>query len=113
ESLLDVACKGAIIIKRSGSLPIGHVAGQRAIEMRCQVFLERDFNGVIKFARRENIPRRDCLRGPDKLLIIDEGRIVIDKADIDRSEEHTSELQARENLVCRLLLGKKKMTARE
>src|SRR5690606_25252241 len=28
-----------------------------------------------------------------------------------RSEEHTSELQSRENLVCRLLLEKKKMTA--
>src|SRR5207302_11430095 len=29
-------------------------------------------------------------------------------ADVDRSEEHTSELQSRENLVCRLLLEKKK-----
>src|SRR6266700_5431243 len=28
----------------------------------------------------------------------------------DRSEEHTSELQSRENLVCRLLLEKKKKT---
>src|SRR5690606_40080896 len=28
---------------------------------------------------------------------------------VDRSEEHTSELQSRENLVCRLLLEKKKM----
>src|SRR5690606_39510640 len=28
-----------------------------------------------------------------------------------RSEEHTSELQSRENLVCRLLLEKKKMYA--
>src|SRR5690606_38850851 len=28
----------------------------------------------------------------------------------DRSEEHTSELQSRENLVCRLLLEKKKHT---
>src|SRR5436309_11888235 len=28
-----------------------------------------------------------------------------------RSEEHTSELQSRENLVCRLLLEKKKITA--
>src|SRR5690606_29554737 len=27
---------------------------------------------------------------------------------LDRSEEHTSELQSRENLVCRLLLDKKK-----
>src|SRR5690606_40102527 len=29
-----------------------------------------------------------------------------------RSEEHTSELQSRENLVCRLLLEKKKTTLR-
>src|SRR5690606_40313591 len=29
--------------------------------------------------------------------------------DDSRSEEHTSELQSRENLVCRLLLEKKKM----
>src|SRR5690606_41758049 len=30
-----------------------------------------------------------------------------------RSEEHTSELQSRENLVCRLLLEKKKKTYRQ
>src|SRR5690606_40019277 len=30
-----------------------------------------------------------------------------------RSEEHTSELQSRENLVCRLLLEKKKKTKRQ
>src|SRR5690606_39526162 len=30
--------------------------------------------------------------------------------EIPRSEEHTSELQSRENLVCRLLLEKKKKT---
>src|SRR5436309_4992430 len=30
-----------------------------------------------------------------------------------RSEEHTSELQSRENLVCRLLLEKKKKTSYE
>src|SRR5690606_40265676 len=29
-------------------------------------------------------------------------------SDLSRSEEHTSELQSRENLVCRLLLEKKK-----
>src|SRR5688572_32689728 len=32
------------------------------------------------------------------------------KADGDRSEEHTSELQSQSNLVCRLLLEKKKNT---
>src|SRR5690606_41950893 len=31
------------------------------------------------------------------------------RARADRSEEHTSELQSRENLVCRLLLEKKKL----
>src|SRR2546430_5427773 len=30
---------------------------------------------------------------------------------IERSEEHTSELQSQSNLVCRLLLEKKKVTA--
>src|SRR5690606_41971712 len=35
---------------------------------------------------------------PDQLLL----------RDVERSEEHTSELQSRENLVCRLLLEKKK-----
>src|SRR5690606_39880968 len=32
----------------------------------------------------------------------------LDIAELVRSEEHTSELQSRENLVCRLLLEKKK-----
>src|SRR5690606_40689174 len=34
-------------------------------------------------------------------------------ADDPRSEEHTSELQSRENLVCRLLLEKKKENKKE
>src|SRR5690606_40426876 len=39
----------------------------------------------------------------------DQPKIVFVKGTIDgRSEEHTSELQSRENLVCRLLLEKKK-----
>src|SRR5256885_17201174 len=41
---------------------------------------------------------------------VDEGDVLgIDKGlDLDRSEEHTSELQSPCNLVCRLLLEKKK-----
>src|SRR5690625_6013224 len=34
-------------------------------------------------------------------------------ATLDRSEEHTSELQSRGHLVCRLLLEKKNTSARE
>src|SRR5688572_32203443 len=45
---------------------------------------------------------------PDNLLVMDlkeGGRVLIELA---RSEEHTSELQSQSNLVCRLLLEKKK-----
>src|SRR3712207_8076035 len=34
-----------------------------------------------------------------------------DPSDVLRSEEHTSELQSRQYLVCRLLLDKKKLTS--
>src|SRR6266511_5179778 len=33
---------------------------------------------------------------------------LVDRRAVERSEEHTSELQSRENIVCRLLLEKKK-----
>src|SRR5436309_9917959 len=36
-----------------------------------------------------------------------QSREVRGPSDFERSEEHTSELQSRENLVCRLLLEKK------
>src|SRR5690625_5856428 len=51
---------------------------------------------------------------PDwELLVTDDGStdqtwtILSEAARLDRSEEHTSELQSRGHLVCRLLLGKK------
>src|SRR5690606_42072460 len=37
-----------------------------------------------------------------------QGLVELFVGNADRSEEHTSELQSRENLVCRLLLEKKK-----
>src|SRR3989449_6365014 len=57
------------------------------------------------------LPRRTDLR---KILLIGSGPIVIGQAcefDYSRSEEHTSELQSRLHLVCRLLLEKKKNTS--
>src|SRR6266511_4183232 len=50
------------------------------------------FRSQLRLARRH----RDRIRAP--LGVLGE----------QRSEEHTSELQSRENLVCRLLLEKKK-----
>src|SRR5690606_39746455 len=41
------------------------------------------------------------------IAVITDGSAVLGLGDIGRSEEHTSELQSRENLVCRLLLENK------
>src|SRR3712207_6919064 len=47
--------------------------------------------------------------GPDRVLTLSDGTVVRASA-VVRSEEHTSELQSRQYLVCRLLLEKKKKT---
>src|SRR2546426_9345141 len=49
----------------------------------------------------------DVLR-PDDIVLYGVATDVCDKAAVERSEEHTSELQSPCNLVCRLLLEKKK-----
>src|SRR2546430_9884125 len=59
--------------------------------------------------REENRPRRRRVRGPPDRRV--RGRDQCDsrgEGDRVRSEEHTSELQSQSNLVCRLLLEKKK-----
>src|SRR3712207_7999506 len=43
------------------------------------------------------------------LLHLDDDVVVLGEVERLRSEEHTSELQSRQYLVCRLLLEKKKM----
>src|SRR2546430_5883112 len=46
---------------------------------------------------------------PAVFLVRDLQHLVVDdRDDLARSEEHTSELQSQSNLVCRLLLEKKK-----
>src|SRR3989442_9402242 len=51
---------------------------------------------------------RLCLAGGCAMNSVANGKI---RARTDRSEEHTSELQSRPHLVCRLLLEKKKTRA--
>src|SRR3989475_2968290 len=58
------------------------------------------------FLERGRVPRGDRRGFP---LEEREVRRVRDRT-VLRSEEHTSELQSQSNLVCRLLLGKKKNT---
>src|SRR5260221_6561434 len=53
---------------------------------------------------------RSHVREQDVLLGLVEAVDFIDEEDGRRSEEHTSELQSHSDLVCRLLLEKKKKT---
>src|SRR5690606_39436531 len=64
--------------------------------------LERDLRGIgrLPASLAESVAAFEA----DEVL-----RDALGEAVADRSEEHTSELQSRENLVCRLLLEKKKM----
>src|SRR2546426_4608947 len=74
--------------------------------------LARAGESVTLVARGEHLAaiRRDGLR----LRSAVEGEYVVRPAAVeDRSEEHTSELQSPCNLVCRLLLEKKKKNYRE
>src|SRR5690606_7793264 len=57
-------------------------------------------------AERQRLVGPDLTAGEDEVLRA--GRADEAGKALGRSEEHTSELQSRENLVCRLLLEKKK-----
>src|SRR3712207_7296133 len=58
-------------------------------------------------------PRAAVAVGLQERLVVREhvaahARLEVDDGALERSEEHTSELQSRQYLVCRLLLEKKK-----
>src|SRR3712207_7283067 len=56
------------------------------------------------------MPKEDCTRGESKSPTFLDGWPEDWVFALPRSEEHTSELQSRQYLVCRLLLEKKKNT---
>src|SRR5206468_6942010 len=59
---------------------------------------------VVQAVLLKPLPFRD----PDRLVLLTEKLPAIPAVGPSRSEEHTSELQSRSDLVCRLLLEKKK-----
>src|SRR5690625_6745059 len=82
---------------------------------------------LLRGGTHTRCPQRDrcvgCCRHregdqPERLLVVDQRRGVgqvglTHHGRHRRSEEHTSELQSRGHLVCRLLLEKKKKTSKE
>src|SRR5258708_22975992 len=53
---------------------------------------------------RRSAADREKIDAPDRAM----GGEIVEHLDVRRSEEHTSELQSPDHLVCRLLLEKKK-----
>src|SRR5690606_39860052 len=62
----------------------------------------------VEYTQKHNIPRRPYSSPTVLTALCIHALSYFQRYDFCRSEEHTSELQSRENLVCRLLLAKKK-----
>src|SRR5687768_17893359 len=73
---------------------IKEVSAANSLESKTNSILE-ERKGIIQSI--QDLQRDDDLSGLTK-----------EKSELERSEEHTSELQSRLHLVCRLLLEKKK-----
>src|SRR2546427_11869792 len=66
--------------------------------------------GLVEHVHDAGEPRADLAGEPDALGLAARQRVraAVERQIVERSEEHTSELQSQSNLVCRLLLEKKK-----
>src|SRR5207302_4214631 len=81
------------------SEPFSNLDAKLREQMRVELkLLQRRLGITVLFVTHDQI---DALSLSNRIAVMDRGRA-------ERSEEHTSELQSRENLVCRLLLEKKK-----
>src|SRR5690606_36492941 len=90
----------------------GRLADQARVRRRRRAAQRRQSAAVLRaglrqararrLSRRRDQPNLSFLRLPKRMSRSSRARRAA------RSEEHTSELQSRENLVCRLLLEKKK-----
>ena len=110
ESMLDVL-QGFIHELRAAGLPVSMTENLDA--MRAVEHVDIAERGTFKAALGATLVKHQhhwrafetvfevyfSLRGPEYKLV---------EGDSERSEEHTSELQSRQYLVCRLLLEKKK-----
>src|SRR3712207_7102934 len=92
----DTATTEIYTLSLHDALPIssgGAYAGEVSPDGRWLAFARRIPDGTITYKGHEYGPRT-----------------ALWLRDLERSEEHTSELQSRQYLVCRLLLEKKKKT---
>src|SRR5690606_39392856 len=80
---------------------------QRIVEMGGEVHFDTKVTDIVEqFGQVQSVKTADGKTFHSEHMILATGHSARDI--FERSEEHTSELQSRENLVCRLLLEKKK-----
>src|SRR3712207_6906261 len=68
---------------------------------------ERSYPSQLSGGQKQRVGIARALSAEPSVLLLDEATSALDAATTGRSEEHTSELQSRQYLVCRLLLEKK------
>src|SRR2546427_9045983 len=107
--LLTLALGGALWreggrLRRLGLLAVAVVLAQGVLGGLRVVLLE----DALAILHGSLAPAFFALLAAIALLTAPRGRVA--GARVERSEEHTSELQSQSNLVCRLLLEKKKTT---
>src|SRR2546427_3592456 len=66
------------------------------------------FRSLIREARRAHVFHEEHVAAREQRIGQPDDDVVGLMGGVERSEEHTSELQSQSNLVCRLLLEKKK-----
>src|SRR2546430_1958201 len=97
----DTATTEIYTLSLHDALPISELAGIYGV-----IFTAQSRN-VTVFADGE-VDRSPCGSGTSARLALLDQRGELSRGATLRSEEHTSELQSQSNLVCRLLLDKKK-----
>src|SRR5690606_40989860 len=80
------------------------VLGEEKEQQEFEKFFEAVLDHVARYNALSAMELEELLRSSTQRT----PKLVETKNSEERSEEHTSELQSRENLVCRLLLEKKK-----
>src|SRR2546430_13262427 len=76
--------------------------GERRVEDRCVGLLEHEKRNVF-----EGLAEVEAIPSPKNMPALS-SEVIREAYARARSEEHTSELQSQSNIVCRLLLEKKK-----
>src|SRR5699024_12857113 len=106
SSITSTAASEISALSLHDALPIFGIVGEEPVKGRC---------GVIAIASHDNPPEtRRCQvigSGSSRSVSMPDCRSIqraTCRRCAERSEEHTSELQSRFDLVCRLLLEKKK-----